>query len=133
MQHKIMVEQGEHWAVLALTDKSQTAGQKKKGATGGTWRETDDTSSDKAFGFKKDNLAQEFELMLDTLSIGSRSTSQGSHKQGEDPYFQAVLKLFAVKRDATGKLFGEGKGYLESNSGPMKKGDITWSMVRYAH
>lgn len=137
MNHEVMIQQGEqHYAVLLLIDRARTPAQQKKNMFAGTWKETDNTSTDKPFGFKKDNLLAEFGLFQGTLQIGTRSTSKSSHKEGEEPHFFAEITLYGVQREATGKFkapSGGGKGKLAHNSAPMKAGDITWSMVRYEH
>jgi len=146
--HQIMISQsvdGEpHYAVLKLRDTKVVQGR----SADGTWRHGDnyfDEPGKELFtGDSKEHLQWEWKASDPggSLSIGSRSTSQSSHKEGEGPYFQVLIFLNDAKRMADDRFKvassgEEGKGKLIYNvSKPgggyhFKAGAIEWSVVRY--
>lgn len=134
--HKVMIEQGDAWAIVRFSDRSEDPG---KSAVGRWVAETSDTSDDESVSFT--SSAREY-LRWDwtasdpgTLVFGVESDqSKSSHKEGEGKWVQVLITLTGVRRNAAGAFSGPadgGKGKLAYGSRIFKAGPIAWSMVRY--
>ncbi len=138
--HRIMISQGEesHYAVIRLIDKSESDDGR---LVTGKWKHTSDSYNDQEILFTSDNpeyLYWEWRggPQGGDLQIGSKM-GRASHKAGEDEIFQVLITLYLAKRLAggyfkVGSVLGEGAGKLTYDVNPhFKKGDITWTVVRY--
>ncbi len=135
--HELMISQAEHYVVVALQDKTELVND----SVSGTWKHTSKSYNDEEIKFTSDNpqyLYWEWQAMEPggVLTIGSKM-GRASHKAGEDEYYQILITLLGVKRNADGKFkvasaAEEGDGKLTYNVNPhFKAGAITWGVVRY--
>ena len=143
MQHKISIGQGSGetlvYAILKLTDKAEVTSK----SASGLWSHWEDSTDEGKIKFTHDSkeyLYWEWKSEAPaTMLIGSKM-GRASHKAGEEEYFQVLIKLSNMTRNAQGKFGGaaakagdgSGAGALTYDVNPyFKKGAITWTIVRY--
>jgi hypothetical protein len=140
--HRIMIEQnvdGEnHWTTIRLIDKQES---KDGSSVTGSWKHTSESYNDEEITFTSAHpqyLYWEWKggPHGGNFSIGVKM-GRASHKAGEDEIFQVLITLDLAKRMANGafrvgSVLGNGSGRLTYDVNPhFKKGDITWTVVRY--
>jgi hypothetical protein len=134
--HKIKIEQEEHWTKIILRDKEES--KAGGGFISGTWQHTKESYNGKEIVFTTDNPEHYYFEWRGPhggpLRIGVKMNSPSSHKQGEKPYFQVLITLDHAKRTAgshfevTSVMDEKGTGSLTYNVNPhFTKGDILWS------
>lgn len=138
--HQLIISQGEesHYTSLKLLDKTESDDGR---FIAGKWKHTDQSYNDQVILFTSasaEHLYWEWKggPQGGDLQIGVKM-GRASHKEGEDEIFQVLINLFFAKRLAggyfkVGSVLGEGAGKLTYDVNPhFKKGDITWTVVRY--
>ncbi len=140
--HRIMISQDvhgeDHWTTIRLADKIET---KDGTSITGTWKPSADSYNNAEIKFTSDNPQYLYWEWSGgphggDLSIGSKM-GRASYKEGEDTYFQVLITLRFIKRQANGtwkvgSVLPDGAGELTYRVDPdFEKGAITWEVVRY--
>ncbi|RXT44594.1 hypothetical protein B6S44_27570 [Bosea sp. Tri-44] len=137
--HTIMIEQASALAIVELQERGEKNGNPAFGTCRHDEKDSTDEGKIRFTSDSKEHLYWEWKSESPaTMLIGSKMP-RASHKAGEEEYFQILITLTGIRRNAEGKFrgggsqgAGSGKGVLTYNISPyFVKGAIEWTVVAY--